>query len=167
MVKNHFKNCSSRIRIRIFTKIYSVRPCHTPNLSTKFHPNSSKTCWDILHTNKQTNKQKGVKTWPPSPSVVEVIKYRVVQYTVALSPAMHCVKLSPWGRGCNALLGGMLGSWYAKHCGLGWLVTSLASKRRECGKLLDVQWKLNFQQIQTVIVWNMWKLIFMSKMLQY
>ena len=43
-----FKNCSSRIRIRIFTKIESVRPCHTLNLSTTFFR---------YPVHKQTNKQ--------------------------------------------------------------------------------------------------------------
>ena len=37
-----------QIRIRIFTKIESNRPCHTPNLSTKFRPNPFQTFWDIV-----------------------------------------------------------------------------------------------------------------------
>ena len=50
MVKNHLKKKNSRIQIQIqiFTKIESIRPCHTHNLSTKFHPNPSKTFWDIV-----------------------------------------------------------------------------------------------------------------------
>ena len=55
-------NCI-RIWIWIFTKIESVWPCYTPNLSTKFHLNLSIIFWDILHTkNKQTDGQTGVKT---------------------------------------------------------------------------------------------------------
>ena len=63
MVKNHF-NSSSWIRIRIFNKIESVLPCHTPNLPTKFHPDPCTTFWDILHTNKQrqTDRQTDMKT---------------------------------------------------------------------------------------------------------
>ena len=41
-------NSRIQIRIRIFTKIESIRPCHTPNLSTKFHPNPSTTFWDVM-----------------------------------------------------------------------------------------------------------------------
>ena len=48
MVKIHLKDSSSRIRIRIFNKMESVLPCHTPNVSTKFHPNLSTTFWDIV-----------------------------------------------------------------------------------------------------------------------
>ena len=48
MVMNHLKNSRSRIWIRIFTKIETILPCHTPNLSTKFHPNPSTTFWDIM-----------------------------------------------------------------------------------------------------------------------
>ena len=43
-VKNHFKNSRSQI----FTKIESICRGHTPNLSTKFHPNPSTTFWDIV-----------------------------------------------------------------------------------------------------------------------
>ena len=39
---------NSRIQIRIFTKIKSICHGHTPNLSTKFHPNPSPTFWDIV-----------------------------------------------------------------------------------------------------------------------
>ena len=45
MVKNHFKNDQIRW---IFTKIESIRHGHTPNVSTKFHPNPSTTFWDIV-----------------------------------------------------------------------------------------------------------------------
>ena len=48
MVKNHLKIWNSRIQIRIFTKIEWIRRGHTPNLSTKFHPNASTTFWDIV-----------------------------------------------------------------------------------------------------------------------
>ena len=41
-------NSHLQIQIRIFTKIESIRPCYTPNLSTKFHPNPSTTFWDIV-----------------------------------------------------------------------------------------------------------------------
>ena len=36
-----FGDCNNQIRIwiRIFTKIESICPCPTPNMSTKFHPN--------------------------------------------------------------------------------------------------------------------------------
>ena len=44
-------------RIRIFTKIESVRHCHAPTMSTKFHPYPSTTLWDIPHTDRETNKQ--------------------------------------------------------------------------------------------------------------
>ena len=37
-----------QIRIRIFTKIEAICRGHTPNLSTKFRPNSSTTFWDIV-----------------------------------------------------------------------------------------------------------------------
>ena len=59
MVKNHWKNSNSRIRIQIqiFTKIESVHPCHTLNPSTKFHLDTSTTFWDIPYTNRQTNRQ--------------------------------------------------------------------------------------------------------------
>ena len=74
MVKNHLKN-SSRIRIRIFTIIESIRPCHTPNLPTKFHLNPSTTYWDIiLYTDRQTDRQGWRHNLLPS-SVAEVIKY--------------------------------------------------------------------------------------------
>ena len=43
--------------IRTFTKIESIRPCHTPNLPTKFHPDPSTTFLDILHRDRQTNKE--------------------------------------------------------------------------------------------------------------
>ena len=46
MVKNHFKNY--QIRIRILTKIGSILPSNTPNMSTKFRPNPFTTFWDIL-----------------------------------------------------------------------------------------------------------------------
>ena len=49
-------NYRIQIRIGIFTKIESISTCHTPNLSTKFHPNQSTTFLDILHTDKQTNE---------------------------------------------------------------------------------------------------------------
>ena len=49
MVKNHLKNSQIRIGIQIFTKIESIRRGHTPNLSTKFHPNPSTTFWDMLY----------------------------------------------------------------------------------------------------------------------
>ena len=55
-VKNYLKN--SWMRIQIFTKIESISPCHTPNMTTKFSPNPSTTFKDILFTNRQT----GVKT---------------------------------------------------------------------------------------------------------
>ena len=42
------KISSRRIRIRIFTRIESVRHGHTPNLSTKFCLNQSATFWDIM-----------------------------------------------------------------------------------------------------------------------
>ena len=48
MVMNHLKNSRSRIWIRIFTKIETILPCHTPNLSTKFCSNPSTTFWDIV-----------------------------------------------------------------------------------------------------------------------
>ena len=51
MVKNHFKNLNIsriQIQIQIFTKIESILPCRTPNLSTKFRPNPSTTFWDIV-----------------------------------------------------------------------------------------------------------------------
>ena len=41
-------NSRIQILIQIFTKIESIRPCHTANRSTKFHPNPSTTCWDIV-----------------------------------------------------------------------------------------------------------------------
>ena len=41
-------NSRIQIRIRIFTKIESIFPCHTPNMSTKFHPNPSTTFKDIV-----------------------------------------------------------------------------------------------------------------------
>ena len=34
-------NYRIQIRIQIFTKIESIRPCHTSNMSTKFHSNPS------------------------------------------------------------------------------------------------------------------------------
>ena len=37
-----------QIRIQIFTKIEAILPCHTPNLSTKFRPNTSTTFEDIV-----------------------------------------------------------------------------------------------------------------------
>ena len=46
MVKNHWKNY--QIRIRIFTKIELILQFHTPNVSTKFHPNPCTTFWDIM-----------------------------------------------------------------------------------------------------------------------
>ena len=55
MMKNHFRNSSGRIWM--FTKIESIRPCRTPNLPTKLHRNPSTTFWDILHTNKQADRQ--------------------------------------------------------------------------------------------------------------
>ena len=61
-ITSKLNNPRIQMRIRIFTKIESIRPSDTPNLSTKFHPDPSTTFWDILHTNKQTNRQKGVKT---------------------------------------------------------------------------------------------------------
>ena len=60
MVRNHLKNSSRRIRIRIFTKFDSVRHCRTLNASTKFHFDPPTTFWDILYTDKQTNRQKGI-----------------------------------------------------------------------------------------------------------
>ena len=42
--------------IRIFTKIESVHPYRTSNLSNKFCPSLSTTLWDILLTNKQTDR---------------------------------------------------------------------------------------------------------------
>ena len=71
-LKKNNKNSRLQIRIRIFTKIESVGPCHTPNLSAKFHPNPSTTFWDILHTNKQTDREEWKHNLLP-PSVVEVI----------------------------------------------------------------------------------------------
>ena len=56
MVKNHLKNSSSLIRIRIFTKIESVCPRHTPNLPSKFPPNTS-TTFLKYPAHKQTEKQ--------------------------------------------------------------------------------------------------------------
>ena len=47
MLKNHLKKLNN-YRIRIFTKIKSICPYDTPNLSTKFHPNPSTTFWDIV-----------------------------------------------------------------------------------------------------------------------
>ena len=46
MVKNQWKNY--RFRIWIFTRIESILPCHTPNMSTKFRPNPSTTFWNIV-----------------------------------------------------------------------------------------------------------------------
>ena len=48
------------IQILIFTKIETISPCHTPDLSTKFRTNPSISFWDILLTNKQP-KQTGMK----------------------------------------------------------------------------------------------------------
>ena len=60
MVKNHLKNSSCRIWIRIFTKISSVRPCHTPNLPPKFHSDPSTTFWRYpTHKDRPTDKQRG------------------------------------------------------------------------------------------------------------
>ena len=47
MVKNQF-NHQIRIRIRIFTNIEAILPCHTPNMSTKFPPIPETTFWDIV-----------------------------------------------------------------------------------------------------------------------
>ena len=55
MVKNHWKHY--QIWIRIFTKIESILPCHTPSMSTKFHPDPCTTFWDILYTDKQTDRK--------------------------------------------------------------------------------------------------------------
>ena len=38
----------------------------------KISPDLSANFWDILYTNRQTNRQKGIKTSPLSPSVAEV-----------------------------------------------------------------------------------------------
>jgi len=46
VVKNHLKN--SGIRIRIFTKTESIRPCHTPNLDTNLLRNPSTTFGEIV-----------------------------------------------------------------------------------------------------------------------
>ena len=60
MVKNHLKNYSIQIWIQIFIKIESLCPCHTPNLSRKFHPNPSIT-FEISckQTDEHTNSQMG------------------------------------------------------------------------------------------------------------
>ena len=52
-VGNHLKNSSRRIRI--FNKILSFRPCDTPKLSTKFHPDPSGLRYPA---HRQTNKKK-------------------------------------------------------------------------------------------------------------
>ena len=41
-------NYQIHIWIGIFTKIEAILPCHTPNMSTKFHPNPFTTFWDIV-----------------------------------------------------------------------------------------------------------------------
>ena len=63
MVKNHLKNSAIWVRIYIFTKIESIWPSQTYNLSTKFCPKPSITFWDILLTDRQVSKQAVVKTW--------------------------------------------------------------------------------------------------------
>ena len=52
------------IHVWIFTKIESIRPCHTPNISTEFHPNPS-TFWDIV---LYWPWARPGKFWPPVPS---------------------------------------------------------------------------------------------------
>ena len=54
------------IRIWIFTKISSIRPCLTPNRPTKFCPNPSITFWDILPTNGQTGGEYITSVHPQS-----------------------------------------------------------------------------------------------------
>ena len=54
------------MRIRIFTKIESICPCHTYNLSTKFWPNPS------VFLRYPAHRQTEVKTKPPSTLVAEV-----------------------------------------------------------------------------------------------
>ena len=41
-------NSRIQIQIRIFTKIESIRPCYTHNVSSKFYPNPSITFWDTV-----------------------------------------------------------------------------------------------------------------------
>ena len=51
MVKNHLKKLNNylfQIWIRIFTKMESILPCQTPDVSTEFHPNPSSNFWDIV-----------------------------------------------------------------------------------------------------------------------
>ena len=56
MVKNHWKHY--QIWIRIFTKIESILPCHTSNVSTKFHLNPSNFFLrHLVHRDRQTDRK--------------------------------------------------------------------------------------------------------------
>ena len=58
-------NSHIQIRIRIFTKIETILPCHTPNLHTKFHLNPATTFWDIVFTdnNRGENTMSAHLRW--------------------------------------------------------------------------------------------------------
>ena len=63
MVRNHMKiqkNSIIRDWIGILNKIWPIRPCHTPNLSTMFHPNQSTTL--RYPAPKQTRQTSG-RAW--------------------------------------------------------------------------------------------------------
>ena len=52
----NLNNARIQIQLRICTKIESILPRHTPNMSTKFRRNPSRSFSVILFTNKQTNE---------------------------------------------------------------------------------------------------------------
>ena len=56
-------NSCIQIRIRIFTKIESVRPYHTPNLPTKFPLDLCTTFWDVHHTFRQTERGENITSF--------------------------------------------------------------------------------------------------------
>ena len=63
IVKNRFK--ISSIMIRIFTKIESIPPCYTHNLSTKFRPSPTTSVYnffEISHSPSNRQAETAVKT---------------------------------------------------------------------------------------------------------
>ena len=96
---------NSRIRIRIFTKIEIICPCHTLNLFTKFRPNPSITFWDVLLKVKQTSSV-GQEDLPCTNSMIQPNVHKYVHWSpLSWKKDVNMEKKLFWSTFCHSLFG--------------------------------------------------------------
>ena len=108
---------NSSIQIWSWTKISSICPRHTPNLSTKFRPNQFMPFWDIVLTDKQTDRQG----WKRNHSLSEcVFNFHIYLHIYIVKMLLHIFSLQV----CQFLRCWFASYWFIRSSGATLLVFS-------------------------------------------